>query len=195
MVTCLVAHQQQAQPVVAHDFERLARHICLGVTRPGHAELAQFARDRFGARAVVGEGVVVEEEFLDLRKIALRLTNFLDHMTDTADAIAVPPDRLRPQAEGAFRPASASGVERHVGVLQVTDEVILDPQIALVDFGDERQPVHVLEYRPVGVVGDDGVRAAEAQTVDCIEPTALGDFLDGEIELLAGDKVDGRGCL
>ena len=122
-------------------------------------ELAEFAGDCFGARAVVGEGVVVEEEFFDLRKVALRETDFLDDMADAAHAIAVPADGLRPQAEGAFRPASAPGVERDVGVLQIADEVILDPQIALVDFGDERQPVHVLKNRPVAVVGDSTVRA------------------------------------
>ncbi len=78
-------------------------------------------------------------------------------------------------------------------MLQIADEVILDPQIALVDFGDEGQAVHVLENSPVVVVGNPAVRAAETYTVDRIERSALGDFLDREIELLAGDKIDRRG--
>ena len=68
LIAAFVADQQQPQAVVAHDLERLARHIGLGVARPGDAELAELARDRLGARAVVGEGVVVEEELLHLRK-------------------------------------------------------------------------------------------------------------------------------
>ena len=80
-------------------------------------------------------------------------------------------------------------------MLQIADEVILDPQIALVDFGDEGQPVHVLENRPVAVVGDGAVRATEAHTVDCVEWPALGDLLDREIKLFAGDKVDSGGRL
>ena len=68
LVAGFVADQQQPQAVVAQHFERRARHVGLGVARPGDAELAQLAGDRLGARPVVGEGVVVEEELLDLRK-------------------------------------------------------------------------------------------------------------------------------
>ena len=162
----LVADQQQPQPVVAQHLQGRSRHVGLGVARPCHAELAELASDRLGARTVVGEGVVVEEELLHLRKPALREPNFLDDMADAAHPVAVPADGLRPQAEGAFRPAAAPGVERDVGVLQITDEVILDPEVPPVHLGDEGQLVHVLEDRPVGIVDDDAVGVAEAQTVD-----------------------------
>ena len=154
LVAGLVADQQQPQAVVAQDFERRARHVGLGVARPGDAELAEFAGDRLGARPVVGKGVVVEKEFLDLREIALRQPDLLDHMRDAAHPVAVPADGLRPQAEGAFRAAAAPGIERQIRVLQIADEIILDLEVALVDLGDERQLVHVLEHRPRPVVHD-----------------------------------------
>ena len=186
----LVADQQQPQAVVAQHFERRARHVGLGVARPGDAELAELAGDRLGARAVVGEGVVVEEELLDLREPALGETDLLDHVADAAHPVAMPADGLRPQAEGAFRAAAAPGVERHVGVLQIADEIVLDPQIALVDLGDEGQLVHVLEDRAIGVVDDAAAGAAIAQTVDRAKRPALGDLLDREVEFLAGDEVE-----
>ena len=117
-------------------------------------ELAQFLRDRLGARQVVGEGVVVEEEFPHLREIALRQRDLLGDVPRRAHAVAMSADGLRPQAEGAARFAAAAGVQRHVGVQQVADEVVLDPQVALVDLGHERQLVHVLQDRAVLVVLD-----------------------------------------
>jgi hypothetical protein len=106
--------------------------------------------DRLGARQIVGEGVVVEEEFLHLResRFARRISS---RHAGRAHAVAVPADGLRPQAEGAARFAAAPGVERHVGVLQVADEVVLDAQVALVDLGDERQLVHVLQIARSGL--------------------------------------------
>ena len=145
LVAGLVADEQQAQAVVAHDLERLARHIGLGVARPGDAELAQLLGDRLGARRVVGEGVVVEEELLHLRERRFGPAYLVDHVADAARAIAMPADRLRPQAEGAARFAAAAGVERDVGVLEIADEVILDLEVALVDLAHERERIHVLE--------------------------------------------------
>ena len=133
LIAALVSDQQQAQPVVAHDLERVARHIGLGVAGPDNAELAELARDRLAARAIVGKGVVVEEEFLDLRERRFRPADLVDDMADAARAVAMTADRLRPQAEGAARFAAAAGIERNVGMPEIADEVILDGQVALVD--------------------------------------------------------------
>src|SRR6266852_2861475 len=190
LVAGLVADEQEAQPVVAQNLERRARHVRLGVAGPGDAEPAEFAGDRLGARPVVGERVVVEEELLDLRKIAPGQADFLDHMGDAAVPVAVPADGLRPQAEGAFRAAAAPGVERQIGVLQIADEIILDLEIAPVDLGHERQLVHILEHRPGPVVGDRPTAIAIAQPVDIGESAALGDLLDREVEFLAGDEIN-----
>ena len=69
-------------------------------------------------------------------------------MLDAAHPVPMATDRLRPQAEGAARLAAAAGVERDVRVLQIADEIILDPEVALIDLGDEGQLVHVLQHRP-----------------------------------------------
>jgi hypothetical protein len=70
LVAALVADQQKAQAVLRHHLQAVARHVGLGVAGPGDAELAQLARDGLGARQVVGEGVVVEEDLLQPGKEA-----------------------------------------------------------------------------------------------------------------------------
>jgi hypothetical protein len=119
LVAALIADQQKPEAVITKHLERGARHIGLGVAGPGDAELAELARDRLGARQVVGERVVVEEELLDLRKRLFRPLHFLDDMADGTGAVPMPADRLRPKAEGAARFAAPPGVKRHVGVLEV----------------------------------------------------------------------------
>ena len=76
LVAAFVTDEQEPQAVVAHHFQRIARHVGLGVARPGDAQLAQFARDRLGARPVVREGVVVEEELPHLRERRLSPSGF-----------------------------------------------------------------------------------------------------------------------
>ena len=51
-------------------------------------------------------------------------------------------------------------------MLQIADEIVLDPQVALVDLGDERQLIHVLEDRAVLVVHDRAGRVAVGDPVD-----------------------------
>ena len=132
-------------------FSVVVRHVRLRVARPRHAEPAEAASDLLDARPIVGERVVVEEDLLNLREcVAVQFTSS-DHVADGAGAVVVAADRLRPQAEGAARPAAAARVERDVRVLQVADEVVLDLQVALVDRRHARQLVHVLEqWRAAG---------------------------------------------
>ena len=127
LVAGFIADQQQPQAIVFQDFERRARHIGLGGARPGDAELAHFPGDGLGAGQVVGEGVVVEEEFLDLREGLFRPGDFLGHMADAAGAVAMAADGLRPQAEGAARLAAAPGIDRQIGMLQVAAEIDARP--------------------------------------------------------------------
>ena len=148
LVAGFVAHQQQPQAVVAHDFERLARHVGLGVARPGHPQLAQAPGDLLGARQIVGERVVVEEELAHLREILLGGRHFRFHAVRAAHAVAVPAKRLRPQAKCALRAAAPAGVQRDVRMLQVADEIVLDGQVALVDVHHIRQRVHVFDRGP-----------------------------------------------
>src|SRR5205085_1488893 len=194
LIAGFVADQQQPQAVVAQDFEHRARHVRFGVARPGDAQLAELLRDCLGPRPVVGEGVVVKEEFLHLWEVVPSEADLFDDMLDAAHSISMPTDRLRPQTEGAFRAAAAPGIERKIRVLQITDKVILDSQIPLVDFGHKGQPVHLLEHRARAVVDNDTIAVTVAEPVDVGKTPPLGDFLDREVEFLARDKIDGARC-
>ena len=65
-------------------------------------------RQRLDARQIVGQRVVVEEEFLHLREGSLRPSQFVDDVSDAAHAIAMAAHGLRPEAEGAARFAAAA---------------------------------------------------------------------------------------
>src|SRR5690349_20480884 len=116
-------------------------------------------------------------------------------MADATHAVAMAAHRLRPEAVGAARLAAAPGVERHIRVLQIADEVILDLEVALVDLADEGQLVHVLEDGALGIVHDGAGIIAIAEAVDAVEAAPLGDFLDGEVELVAADEIERRRSL
>ena len=107
----------------------------------------------------------------------------------------MPANGLGPQAEGAARFASAAGVDRDVGVLQIADEVVLDLQVALIDRRHPRQAVHVVQDRPVRVVDDRALGVAVGETVDRGPGLVLGHVQTREIELVAGDEVDHRRLL
>src|SRR5206468_209252 len=72
------------------------------------------------------------------------------------------------------------------------DEVALDLEVALVDRGHERQRIHVLEDGTRLVVHDAARGVTVGQAGDPGPLAPFGDFLDGEIELVAGDEIDGR---
>src|SRR3954454_13266003 len=191
LVAGFVADQQEPQAVVLKYLQGRARHIGLGIARPDDPELSDLARKRFDARYVVRQRVVVEEEFLYLWKCLLRPRELFDYVADAAGTVAVAADRLRPETERATRLAAAAAVERNIGVLQIADEIVFDDEVTLVDRCDEGQCVHVLEDRAVLVVHDGTVGIAPGQPGNAGEIAALGHVLDGEIELVAGDEIDG----
>ena len=154
--------------------------------------LAELPGDVFGSRRVVGEGVVVEEELLDLREGGLGPADFLDHVADAAGSVAVAAHGLRPEAEGAARFAAPPGIEGQIGVLEIADEVVFDLEVALVDGRDERQKIHVFEHGPLGVADDDAGLVAPSQTGYGREVPSLRDLFDGEVEFVARDKIHDR---
>jgi hypothetical protein len=109
-----------------------------------------------------------------------------------ADAVSVAANRLRPEAEGAFRTASAPRVDRNIRVLQVADKVVLDLEVALVDGRNEGQPIHVLDHRARRVVNDAAVRRPIAQSHDFGVRPVLRDLDAGVVEFLAAAPIDGR---
>jgi hypothetical protein len=113
-------------------------------------------------------------------------------MADAARTIAMTADRLRPQAERAARFAAAASIKRNIGMSEITDEIILNGQVALVDWRDERQFVHVFEDRTRPIVPGGAAGIAIGQAIDGAPVATVGDLLDGEIEFIAGDEIDGR---
>ena len=192
LVAGLVSHEQQAEPVVLHDLQRLVRNVGFGVAGPRHAELAQTPRERLDARQIVGQRVVVEKVLAHQGEVPHGKRDLVGDVPDAARAIPMSPDRLRPQTERAFRPAAPSRIERHVRMQQIANRVVLDDEVALVNVHHERQRVHILEHGTVRRVSDRAVRL-EAEPEDGIEPAALSDFLDREVELVPRDEVDRRG--
>ena len=100
-------------------------------------------RDFARARKIRGEGIVIEEEFPHLREELLHVGHFVGDILRRTNAIFVSADGLRPEAEGALRRAAAAGVKAHVRMQQVTDEIFLDLQIALVDVRHPGERIHV----------------------------------------------------
>ena len=118
LVAGFVADQQQPQPVVRSTFSVSRGTLALALHDQVTPSLPSSRGDRLGARPVVGEGVVVEEELLHLREGAFAPRSISSMTCPTAaGAVAVAADGLRPQAEGAARFAAAAGVEREIGVL------------------------------------------------------------------------------
>ena len=193
LVAGFVADEEQAQAVLLEYLQGLTRHVRLGVARPGHAELAELAGDFLRARQVVREGIVVEEELLGLRELLQAVLDLLDHVRDRAGAVGVPAHRLRPEAEGAARLAATARIERDVGVLEVPDEVLLHLEVALVHARDEGELVHVRHDLAIHIVDHDAVGVPVGQALDLRHRGAVGDFLDGEVELVAGAEIDARG--
>src|ERR1700674_5389973 len=102
----------------------------------------------------------------------------------------MPTDRLRPEAESALRPAAAPGIDRNVRMYKVTDEIVFDLQVALINGRDERQLVHVLENRPGFVVHDAAIGLAKAQARNGCKRQTLCDVAAGEVEFLAAHEID-----
>src|SRR4029077_9537166 len=101
----------QAQPVVLQHFQGRARNIGLGIARPGNAHLAELSGDGLGTRQIVGEGVVVEEELLDLREVLPGERDLRRDVLRATRTVAMPADRLRPETKGAARLAAAAGID------------------------------------------------------------------------------------
>ena len=74
---------------------------------------------------------------------------------------------------------------------QIADEVFFDGEIALVNIGDPREYVHVLDQLALRVVANLAVFVAVGKAGDGFQRAVFGDFLAGEIEFFAPDPIDG----
>ncbi len=143
------------------------------------------------ARQVVSQRVVVEEEFLDLRKRLFGPFHFRNDILDRTHTVFVSAHRLRPQAERAARLAAAAGVERNIGVLQIAAVIILDGEVALVDRRHPREGSPYCRERGGPRCGRCVALVSIGQPLDVAPGHAVGDLLDREVELIAGHEIDG----
>ncbi len=74
---------------------------------------------------------------------------------------------------------------------KITDEIFLNIEVTLVDRADERQLVHIFQYFAGCVVVDRPLMIAVGKASDRTPITILRDVPDREVELVAGDEIDG----
>src|SRR5579871_4441865 len=77
-------------------------------------------------------------------------------------------------------------------MLEITYEIILDLQVALVNRRDERQLIHVLEDGARRIVPDFSGGVAIREAGDPAPVATLSDFLDREVEFISGHEIDQR---
>ena len=77
---------------------------------------------------------------------------------------------------------------------QIADKIIVDIEIAFIDRRDKRQVVHIFQDRALVVMNNDPGRISIRQAGDLAPGPVFRHLLDGEIELVARDKIDRRRC-
>src|SRR5690606_5787512 len=134
----------------------------------------QFLAEFDGALLLVIEGIVIEEDLLQAGEVLERVAALVGDVVGGPNAPAVSGVRLRPEAEGAHRRASARGIERQERIQQERDVVTPEVEVALVDFRDPRKLVDVLDEAAFGVVNEAAV-LAEADAGYLFEGRAIGE--------------------
>src|SRR5262249_39999306 len=167
-------------------------HVGLGVAGPYDPELAYFPSQRFNARQVVGQGIVVKKELLNLRESRSGPSKLLDYVTDATCSVMMTADSLRPKAKCTARFEPAGCIERDVWLPQIPAKIVLNDEVALVDGGNERQIIHTLQDGTILVMHDSAVGPPPRKSGDASQIATFRDFLDREIELVARNEVDGR---
>src|SRR5262249_54050457 len=137
------------------------------------------------------EGVVVEEDFFEVGPVFLHLGHLGGDAIGRTLAPGMSAERLRPQAEGALRRASARGVEREIRIEQEGNVVAADIEVALVDVDDVGHGVEVFDRGAIGRVQYLAAGVAIADAEDVLQRPAVGELDAGEIELAAYDEIDG----
>src|SRR5579875_4226763 len=187
----LEADDEQPAAGFLHGLQGLAVGSDARGAGPGDAERREFGAELDGAGLLDVEGVVVEEELLDVREVLLGPLHLGGYVVGAALAPGVTGEGLRPEAEGALRGAAACAVERDIGVQQERDVVLGDVHVALVDLGGPGHRVEIFDLRTVrGVLDNAGLRVLVADAEDLGQRLAVGILDDTEVELTAADEVD-----
>ena len=185
----LEADDEQAAAGFLHRLQRVAVGGDARSAAPRQVQRLQLFAELDRAHLLDVEGVVVEEELLDLGEVLLGPLELRRNVIRRPLAPRVTAEGLRPQAEGALRRAAARGVKRDVRVQQEGHVVARHVHVALVDLGGPRHRVQVFDLRTVGIVDDLAVLLV-ADSEDLVQRLALGKLDHGIVELAAADEVE-----
>ncbi len=116
LVARFVADDQQAATRFLHRLQSVVVGRDARSAAPGEVQSLQLGAEFDGAGLLVVEGVVVEEDFLQARKVFQRPAAFVHDVVRRAQTPAVARVGLRPQAESALRRTAASRIERDIGI-------------------------------------------------------------------------------
>ena len=128
---------------------------------PVSSSLREMVRALVGGQGLrelkfsTGENQVVPHVIDDV--VHYRLQVALLQGADLAPAVAGV--GLRPEAEGTHGGAAARGVKGDEGVQQERNVIAPDIEIALVDLGDPRQRIQIIDGRRLRIVNDTSVQA------------------------------------
>src|SRR5208283_1635056 len=101
-------------------------------------------------------------------------------------------DGLRPKAEGAFGGAAAPGVERHIGMKQIADEVIVDVQISMIDRENAWQGIRIEQDLAFRRMAYGAIGCSVSEAFDLIKVISPGQLETGIIKLVAAHEIECR---
>src|SRR6266850_1573434 len=185
------AHDEEPCACIGHALKSFVIAVNAGRGGPAEFQWLEFAAQFEDAILANVESIVVEENFLHLRKIFDGLLYFAGHVVRGTHAPGVSGNGLRPHAESAQRRTATSRIERHEGMQQKGHVVVFNLEVTLVNVGGKWKGVQLggVQLRALRVVYDPAVLAiADAQNL--AERLAVRVFDDGVIELAAGHKLD-----
>src|SRR5262249_32273645 len=133
LIAAFVADQVKAQTRVLEELNRIVINVRAAVARPGQPKRRELLGDLPRAGQVSRKCVVIEEELTHLGKKLLHVRHLIRDVLRRAHPVFMATNGLRPKAEGALGGTAPARVKADVRMQQVTDEVFLDLQIALID--------------------------------------------------------------
>src|SRR5712672_155209 len=185
------SYDEEPCACIGHALKSFVIAVNAGRGGPAEFQWLEFAAQFEDAILANVERIVVEENFLHLRKIFDGLLHFASHIVRGTHTPGVSGNGLRPHAESAQRGTATSGIERDEGMQQKWDVIVFNLEVALVNVGGKRKGVQLggVQLRALRVVYDPAILAiTDAQNV--AERLAVRVFDDGVIELAAGHKFD-----
>ncbi len=183
------ADDEQPAARILHSLQRLAIGGDARGAGPCEIQRLQLLAEFNRASLLNVEGVVVKEELLDVRENLLRVRHLGCYVVCRALAPCVSAECLRPEAEGALRRASASGIKSHVGMQQERHVVARHIHIARIDIRDPWKLVEIVDLRAIRIVNYLAIFAI-ADAEQLVQRLAFREFLHGVIKFAAANEVD-----